>query len=74
MRDIMCQCQREAYEKEEAERIRREFLNDIAVKRSAGLHDRALYECFAPVPCVNHIKHLLQCKFRTALHTKVVND
>ena len=45
MRDIMCQCQREAYEKEEAERIRREFLNDIAVKRSAGLHDRALYEC-----------------------------
>ena len=45
MPDIMCQCQREAYEKEEAERIRREFLNDIAAKRSAGLHDRALYEC-----------------------------
>lgn len=45
MPDIMCQCQREAYEKEEAGRIRREFLNDIAAKRSAGLHDRALYEC-----------------------------
>ncbi len=45
MPDIMCQCQRETYEKEEAERIRREFLNDIAAKRSAGLHDRALYEC-----------------------------
>ena len=25
MPDIMCQCQRETYEKEEAERIRREF-------------------------------------------------
>lgn len=45
MPDIMCQCQREEYEKEEAKRIRREFLNDIAAKRSAGLHDRALYEC-----------------------------
>ncbi|MDE5823234.1 MAG: ATP-binding protein [Lachnospiraceae bacterium] len=45
MPDIMCQCEREVYEKEESERIRREFLNDIAVKRSAGLHDRALYEC-----------------------------
>ena len=45
MPDIMCQCQRTTYEKEEAERIRREFLNDIAAKRSAGLHDRALYEC-----------------------------
>ena len=29
---------------------------------------------FAPVPCVNHIKHLLQCKLGTALHAKVVND
>lgn len=45
MPDIMCHCQREACEKEEAGRIRREFMNAIAAKRSAGLHDRALYEC-----------------------------
>lgn len=42
---IMCRCRREEYEKEEALRNRREYLNDVAAKRSAGLHDRALYEC-----------------------------
>lgn len=42
---MMCRCRQEAYEADEAKRRRQEYLNDIAAKRSVGLHDRALREC-----------------------------
>lgn len=42
---MMCRCRQEAYEAEEARQRRQECMDDIAAKRSVGLHDRALWEC-----------------------------
>lgn len=41
---IMCNCQREAYEKEKAERKHEEFLIKISQMKSSGLQDKALYD------------------------------
>lgn len=41
---IMCNCQRETYEKEKAEREHDEFLRTISQMKSSGLQDKALYD------------------------------
>ncbi|MCD8131055.1 MAG: ATP-binding protein [Lachnospiraceae bacterium] len=42
---IMCRCQKEAHEKEEAERAHREFLDHVSHMKANGLHDKELYAC-----------------------------
>lgn len=42
---IMCQCQRNAYEQEAAERAHREFLEDVSRMKVSGLQDKELYMC-----------------------------
>lgn len=42
---IMCRCQKEAHEKEEAERAHREFLDHVSRMKASGLHDKELYAC-----------------------------
>ena len=40
---IMCQCQRQQYEREEQERLQRQFDDEVSKMRTSGLQDRALY-------------------------------
>lgn len=41
---ILCKCQREIYEQEEAQRTLREKQHEIERLRASGLQDKALYE------------------------------
>ncbi|WP_373249760.1 ATP-binding protein [Mediterraneibacter gnavus] len=41
---ILCDCQRELFEKEKAEREHEEFLRTISQMKSSGLQDKALYD------------------------------
>ncbi|MCD8238789.1 MAG: ATP-binding protein [Clostridiales bacterium] len=41
---VMCSCQRAAYEKEEAERKQRNFLNMVSRLKASGLQDKSLYD------------------------------
>ena len=40
---IMCQCQRQQYEREEQERLQRQFDDEVSKMRTSGLQDRALH-------------------------------
>lgn len=41
---IMCQCQREAYDREQAALAQRDFLDRVSRMKSSGLQDQALYD------------------------------
>lgn len=41
---IMCQCQREAYDREQAALAKRDFLDRVSRMKSSGLQDQALYD------------------------------
>ena len=41
---IMCQCQREAYDREQAAQAQRDFLDRVSRMKSSGLQDQALYD------------------------------
>ncbi len=41
---VMCQCQKAAYDKEQEEQARRDFLAKVSRMKSSGLQDKALYD------------------------------
>lgn len=51
---MMCQCQKEAYDKDEAERAHQEFFDKVSRLKTSGLQDKALFDyTFANDNCIN---------------------